>query len=192
MKRISVRDMSSTSHVSIVVAVRANGLPYGKPIIIVKGAAVTASWVNDTEDYLVINTQSGGMEGYAWEQCCRYWATLAEGGEIFVVDGYGSHEDLLANNAMLEKHCEVVTFPPHVTDVLQVSDVRVERRGRACEIARYVTRTCGRRHCPYALSRLKLTCDGYWSEGDCVSAQLTPTTHSANHFTSNHHFVAAS
>ena len=109
-------------HTSIVTAATATGLPFGKPIIIVKGAGVAANWVDDTEEFLVISIKSGGMEGNAWEQCCNYWVTVAEGGEIFVIDDHHSHEDFLANDKMIERHIHVVTFRPHCTDVLQVSD----------------------------------------------------------------------
>ena len=79
LKRLSRRTVGTTKHMSIVVAVRANGLPYGTPIFIVKGKRVDAEWVEDTDEYRVIETESGGMEQHAWEKCCRYWASIAEG-----------------------------------------------------------------------------------------------------------------
>lgn len=123
LKRVSSRAASTDKHASMVAAVRADGTPYGKPIFIVKGASTKAEWVQDTVEYLVIHSTSGGMEDHVWEACCVYWASIAEGGEIFVIDGHNSHEDFLANEAMVEKGIDVITFPPHCTDVLQPLDV---------------------------------------------------------------------
>ena len=121
IKRISVPDGSVSMHISLVAATRANGLPYGKPIFILSGARVSADAVEDTDEYLVICTKSGGMEGYAWEECCTYWASIAKGGEIFIVDGHSSHEDYLANDVMAKKGLKVVTLDPHCTHIYQVS-----------------------------------------------------------------------
>ena len=120
VKRVAVPDSSVLMHISLVGAVRANGLPYGKPIYILSGAHVSADSVDDTYDYYVISTKSGGMEGYAWEACCEYWASIAQGGEIFLVDGHSSHEDFLANDKLADKGIAVVTFDPNCTHIYQV------------------------------------------------------------------------
>ena len=120
MKRLSVPDASVNMHISLVAAARANGLPYGKPIFILSGARISSDSVEDSDEYLVICTKSGGMEGYAWEECCNYWAGIAKGGEIFIIDGHSSHEDFLANEVMAKKGLKVVTLDPHCTHIYQV------------------------------------------------------------------------
>lgn len=121
LKRISTPAINAASHTSIVVAAKANGLPHGKPIFILCGAHINANSLEDTDDYLVICTKSGGMEGYAWEECCKYWSSIGEEGDIYIVDGHSSHTDFLAVTEMKNKGREMLTLDPHCTHVLQVS-----------------------------------------------------------------------
>lgn len=125
MKRIAVPDPSTSTHISLAAVGSAEGLPLGKPIFILAGASVSSNSVEDTEDYLVIATKSGGMEGFAWEQCCKYWASLAKSGDIFIVDGHSSHEDFLANEIMADKGINVVTLDPNCTHIYQVCGLDV-------------------------------------------------------------------
>ena len=120
LKRISTPAINSSTHTSIVVAGKANGLPHGKPIFVLSGAHINANSVDETDDYLVICTKSGGMEGYAWEQCCKYWSGIGEEGDIYIVDGHSSHEDFLAVTEMASKGRKMLTLESHCTHVLQV------------------------------------------------------------------------
>ena len=125
MKRISTRMVGATQHVSILAGVRANGLPYGKLIFIMKAVDVPAEMASESEDYLIITTASGGMESHAWETCCKYWASIAEGGEIFIVDGHKSHADFLAVESLVDAFppptdLKMLTLDPNTTDLKQV------------------------------------------------------------------------
>ena len=133
LKRLSVPRAASTTHVSFVVAGRADGLPYGKPIFVVAAASVTVNSVEDTDDYMVINTASGGMEGYAWAECCKYWASIAEGGEIFIFDGHSSHEDYEAIDILIKAGVHAVSLSPNCTHVMQVGALRKHTRGQVLQ-----------------------------------------------------------
>ena len=121
LRRVSVRDVSTYKHASLVGACTAGGKRFGKTIIIVKAKKVDTTMVDDRDDCLLIATKSGGMEGHAWEACCNYWASIAEPGDIFLVDGLKAHMDYLANDAMIKKNIKVVTFTPNATELRQVS-----------------------------------------------------------------------
>ena len=108
-------------HVSIVAAARANGLPYGKTIFITAGPKVPPALQGYRDDCFLIPSPGGGQTAEPWHQCCKCWASIAEGEEIFVVDGHGSHLDLLATEEMCAKGVEVCTLLPNVSDIDQVS-----------------------------------------------------------------------
>ena len=133
MKRLAVLESCTSTHISMLAAGAADGLPLGKPIFILAGADISANSVEDTDDYLVICTKSGGMEGYAWEACCKYWATIARSGDIFIIDGHTSHDDFLANEVLVNKGIHVVSLDPNCTHIYQVSVAagRVDMEGSA-------------------------------------------------------------
>ena len=119
-KHLSARDAQLATHISIVVAVRANGLPFGKPIFIIAGTKVPESLAGDSDEYLLIHSPGGGQTAETWQQCAMYWASIAEGGEILVVDGHKSHLDFLAIEALTDKKISVVTLVPNASDIDQV------------------------------------------------------------------------
>ena len=94
------------------------------------------------------------MEGYAWEACCEHWASIAQGGEIFLVYGHSSHEDFLANAKLADKGITIVTFDPNCTHVYQVGGVREAARSscrnRVCAV--------GYMYVHYSMLGISLSC----------------------------------
>ena len=126
VKRVAVPDFSVSMHISLVGTVRARGLLCRMSMFILYGAHVSAdSSMGDADDYCVISTKSGGMEGYAWDACCECWASIAQGDEIVLVDGHSSHGDLLANDKLAGKRIAVVALDPNCTRIYQVGALAV-------------------------------------------------------------------
>ena len=122
LKHVSAREASVAVHISIVVAVRANGLPLGQPIFIVAGTKLPEGLASDSDDYYFVLSPGGGQTSETWEACCNYWTRILEGGEILVVDGHGSHKDFVAIEALVAKGISLCTLVPNVSEVDQVRD----------------------------------------------------------------------
>jgi hypothetical protein len=78
LKHVAAREADVSLHISIVAAVSAAGLPWGKPIFIIEGASVPAALAGYTEHCLFITSPGGGQTAETWDACCQYWAGLAE------------------------------------------------------------------------------------------------------------------
>lgn len=113
------------------MSVRADGTPFGEPILIFKGVNAQAKFIQGWPGAHLLMTDSGGMEGHGWAACAAVWADIAEGGEVFIVDGHQSHLDLTALDILRAHHVNVITLPPHTTHILQPLDTAFFRAWKA-------------------------------------------------------------
>lgn len=132
LKHLCAREADCTVHVSIVGAVTAEGWPFGKPIFIVAGKQVPPALAGARDDYLLITSPGGGQTKETWEACCTYWTSIAEGHEIFVFDGHGSHKDFMATEILAAKTIQACTLVPNSS---QDDQVRMRLSGgRKCAL----------------------------------------------------------